>query len=176
MNFPRMSSPSSSPAPPPAANAAHRFSPLRLYPKHSKPRHYRLAAAVAASTGRTGRRSQSWTTPGRRGGAGSIWVNPSSPPRPGSATRTLRRLVELEDLDAALRLLLSGPSTTTSTPAASDSVPELPAVITCKLQHPHQEALRPPPPRRRGARARGAQGLRCRRRHLPQHPRRGLLP
>ncbi|CAL5022085.1 unnamed protein product [Urochloa decumbens] len=131
MNSPRMSSPSSSAAPPPAANAAHRTSPLRLYPKHSKPRHYRLAAAVAASTRRAGRRSQSWTPPGRRGGAGSIWVNPSAPPRPGATSRTLRRLVELDDLDAALRLLLGGPST--STPAASDSVPEPPAVITCNI-------------------------------------------
>ena len=128
----RMPSPSSSPAPPPAPVAAHRLSPLRISLKHSKPRRHHLAEAVAASTRRSDRRSQSQTPPGRRGGAGSIWVNPSAPPRPGAANRTIRRLVELDDLDAALRLLLGGPSST-STPAASDSMPEPPPVITCNI-------------------------------------------
>ncbi|KAJ1256409.1 hypothetical protein BS78_K034000 [Paspalum vaginatum] len=125
-----MASPSS-PAPPHAAAEAHRMSPLRLSPKHARPLHHRFAVSVAASTRRADRRSRT-TSPGRRGGAGSIWVNPSALPHPGAVSRTLRRLVEVDDLDAALRLLLGRPSTT-STPVASESAPEPPAVITCNI-------------------------------------------
>ncbi|KAK3157945.1 hypothetical protein QOZ80_2AG0130590 [Eleusine coracana subsp. coracana] len=111
---------SSSPPPPPSAAVdCHQRFPFRLSPKHPIPHRHRLAATAAAAASRWTNRSP---PSGRRGGAGSIWVNPSAPARPGAVNGTLRRLVQLDDLDGALRFLLG------SKPPSEPT-----AVITCNI-------------------------------------------